>query len=760
MERIREYLKLAGKGRRKVAAIFCADPRHSPPAVRHLRHGAPDVPVWLFTTAAPPLEASAHCERVVVEEDSTALAVRAQQELWPFHVALCVAVWTGERGRWPVRLVPFFVPPFRVLVMNASEDFFAATPAAVARHVQRRLRDGWHSGWNRLRDIHRGLWLSLFAWIAQWFSGLSRCAFQRWHGAEPLAYPALPPEGEGIEVFSHARRHWDRDRLRSVVEASNRRWILFLEEREAIAVDSWLPLFDDPRTFAVSLQTRSRGWHPGLFPVAPFRKLQEREATQVLAPVSPAVLVDRAKLRALGLPPTIVPGSAWYLWFWKAAAAGWRSYSVGADGAVGNVAEWPYEEAEFVAGVLSEPGLRRLGPREPSLARGSIGFALPPRRAEGAWRRLLIVSPYLPYPLSHGGAVRIYNLCRALARRVDFLLATFREAGDTVRYDKLHEVFREVYAVDFDEWPSGDLTLPKQVREHVSSGMAALIEELRRSRRVDLVQIEYTHMAPFREAAGKRAVLVEHDLTFTLYQQLGNAEEASRWLNLERVAFREYAGIWTMSEEDRARAVAEGARPEATYSIPNGVDLARFQPATAPADTPEVLYVGSFRHLPNVLGYKKLRDEIMPNVWRRVPGAVLRVVAGPDPEKYCGESGRDKRIVLHSFVEDVRPLYARATVVAVPLVVSAGTNIKVMEAMACRKPVVTTPIGCAGLGLIDGHDACIREHAPAFAEAVIDLLSDDARRERIAVEARRTVEQRFSWEAIADAAFASYERLW
>jgi glycosyltransferase involved in cell wall biosynthesis len=83
-----------------------------------------------------------------------------------------------------------------------------------------------------------------------------------------------------------------------------------------------------------------------------------------------------------------------------------------------------------------------------------------------------------------------------------------------------------------------------------------------------------------------------------------------------------------------------------------------------------------------------------------------------------------------------------------------------MEAMACRKPVVTTPIGCAGLGLIDGHDACIREHALAFAEAVIDLLSDDARRERIAVEARRTVEQRFSWEAIADAAFASYERLW
>ena len=66
---------------------------------------------------------------------------------------------------------------------------------------------------------------------------------------------------------------------------------------------------------------------------------------------------------------------------------------------------------------------------------------------------MLVVSPYLPYPLSHGGAVRIYNLCRALSGRVDLILATFREKGDYVHFDKLHEVFREVYVVDIDEKP-------------------------------------------------------------------------------------------------------------------------------------------------------------------------------------------------------------------------------------------------------------------------------------------------------------------
>lgn len=759
MERIRKYLKLTGKGDRKIAAVFCADAARSAEAIRHLRSGAPDVPVWLFLTEKAPPEAARECERVIVEPDPMALAVRAHHELWPYWVALSVAMWTGRRGRWPVKLAPFTVPPFRVLVMNGSGDFFAAGPGAVGRHAARRLRDEAHSGMHRLYDIHRAVWLSLFAWTAQWFSGLSRYAFRRWHGQERLDLPHSS-DGEGVETFTHIPRGWDRTGLRKLIETSTARWILFLESHPPVDVSSWLPLFDDPHTFAVSLQTRHRGWHPGLFAVAPFRRLQDGEASQTLAPVSPAMLVDRAKLRALGVPHTIVPGSAWYLWFWQAAAAGWRSYSVGSATPVEEVTEWPYEEAEFVSRVLAEPTLRLLGPQDEALARGSIAFALPQRRVSGAKPRVLVVSPYLPYPLSHGGAVRIYNLSKALAPRVDFLLASFREQNDVIHYPELHQQFREVHIVDPDERASQDLSLPKQVRGQVSASMSALIEELRRDRRADLVQIEYTHMARFREAAGPRSLLVEHDLTFTLYQQLGDAVEAQRWLQLERAAFQEFSGVWTMSEEDRRRALAEGAGAERTFVVPNGVDIRRFQPGDAPTEAPEILYVGSFRHLPNVLGYKKLRNEIMTRVWRRFPNAVLRVVAGPEPDKYFTDPTRDKRIALHGFVEDLRPLYARASVVAVPLLVSAGTNIKVMEAMACQKAVVTTPIGCIGLGLTDGVDALIREAAEDFGDALTDLLADEPRRLAVARAARCTVEQRFSWDAIADAAFASYRQLW
>jgi len=113
---------------------------------------------------------------------------------------------------------------------------------------------------------------------------------------------------------------------------------------------------------------------------------------------------------------------------------------------------------------------------------------------------------------------------------------------------------------------------------------------------------------------------------------------------------------------------------------------------------------------------------------------------------------------VHAFVEDLRPLYAKAAVVVTPLVVSAGTNIKVLEAMACRKAIVSTPVGCAGLGLVDWEDALIRKESPEFADAICDLLEDPARRAAIAQAARRTVERRFSWRAIAAEAYTSYQK--
>jgi polysaccharide biosynthesis protein PslH len=795
-------LRWAGKGDRKVAAVFGFAPEACHSAVVQLRKGAPEVPVWLFSTAQPLAETARLCERVCTHPSSLVLLLLAQVRLWPSWVAISVATWTGGHGRWPVKLAPFLIPPFKALILNRHGGFFAGTPALILIHVRREIWGAIHSGWNRVKDVSRGVWLlasyhvwrsgpvtrlkdisiSVSLWLAatvlRWLGYPDRILFRRLHGCEPLSPPHILGGTDGLVRFNLKRSRWNTAKLEQFLLSTDARWIVLQAEGLDDSVEDMLPLFEDARTFAVSRQMSYRGWKPGLFAMAPFRTLQLGEASQVLAPLSSTILVDRLKLVTLGVPRTSLTETAWMLLFWKAAAAGWRCYSTASCAALSRQPDFPVHERAFILKVLSNPALRALGPRQADLGRGNVAFVPSARSrpcSESGRLRVLLVSPFLPYPLSHGGAVRIYNLCRQLAGQVDFALVTMRETQDVVAYDRLHDVFQRVYVVDRDEPMSADRRLPRQVREHESRSLRALIAELGRDWKPHLIQVEYTHMAAFRDAAPEiPAILVEHDLTFTLYRQLAQTRpsgaaraEYQRWLEFERSWLEAYDAVWTVSGEDRETAILEGRRrPEFTFAVPNGVDTGRFVPGPEPEGVAEILYVGSFRHLPNILGFEKLRVEVMPRAWQRLPDVRLRVVAGPEHERFWRAFGGsrqqlnfDPRIEVHGFVEDLRPLYARASVVAVPLEVSAGTNIKVLEAMACGKAVVTTPPGCGGLGLVDGHDGVIRPDWPSFTDSLIQLLSDAPLRQRLGKHARRTAEERFSWTAIAGSAQQSYRAL-
>jgi glycosyltransferase involved in cell wall biosynthesis len=803
-KRISGLLRLVGKGDRKVAAVFGHTQEVCRRAVAHVRAGAPGVPVVLFTTVTPPPETAAQCEAVHVDRRALRLMLRAHRVLWPRRVALGVAGWTGK-GPLPVKLAPLTIFPFRSLFLNAGNDFFPGTPRAILRHNRRAVRDRLHSGGHRARDLAGGAWrmATHHVWrsgpcvrvkdvgagygrlMSLWFlragAGILRVLgyphrrwFARLHGSQPLDLPLPRPHGSSVIHITQSGVSWNATEFAELVRSSDARWILWTRDGAADDIADMLPLFDDDRTFAVSRQADYRGWKQQLFACAPFRALQPGEATRVLAPLSPAILVDRQKLAALGLPRCGLPGAAWMALFWKAAAAGWRSYSVGQPHPLRAQPDSPLDEASFFFHALATPSLHRLAPIEPELSAGNIAFPIAPARSHRPSDRLkvLIVSPFLPFPLSHGGAVRIYNLCRSLSGRVDFALAAIREKDETVDYARLREVFREVRVVDLDEKASTDAFLPAQVRHHNSRSLRALIAEMAREWQPDVLQIEYTHMAAFSDAApGVPSILVEHDITFSLYRQLAESNpspdawrEFERWKSFETRWLRAFDGVWTVSGEDRFAAIQESGRDDAsTFTVPNGVDTHRFQPREDAAEDPEILYVGSFRHLPNLIGFEALRTEVMPRVWSRHPNARLRVVAGPRHEEFWARFAAaarsrtiDPRITMHGFVEDLRPLYGRASAVAVPLAVSAGTNIKVLEAMACGKAIVSTPPGCAGLGVKDGRELLVRGDWGAFAAALGEVLFDAGLRAHLGLRARRAAEARFSWRAIAEQALESY----
>jgi len=206
-----------------------------------------------------------------------------------------------------------------------------------------------------------------------------------------------------------------------------------------------------------------------------------------------------------------------------------------------------------------------------------------------------------------------------------------------------------------------------------------------------------------------------------------------------------------MSPKD-AELLGPGVRAEV---IENGVDLARFQPQP---ETPgqRLLFIGSFQHFPNIAAYRFFTERVWPLLRDKFPGMTLTVVGGAGHLIHwraftdSPEPPADERIRLLGFVADVRPLYVEANLVIVPTTVSAGTNLKVLEAMAMRRAVVSTSSGCAGLGLLHGHSAWIGDTPEAFAAGVATLIADPERREQIAEAACQHAVRNFGWEAIGE----------
>ncbi len=367
-------------------------------------------------------------------------------------------------------------------------------------------------------------------------------------------------------------------------------------------------------------------------------------------------------------------------------------------------------------------------------------------------RRIGVLSPYFPFPLAHGGAVRIFYLLRELAREFDVELFAFTDSPDIQSAPVLEFCARAVL-VEKPRYrePRWSTLLPPEVHEFRSPAMRRALTEEKRAFGYTKLQVEYTQLA---EYGGD--ILVEHDITFDLFDQVRRREHTLsawwnwfRWRRFETAAWGRYRRVIAMSKKDAALVGERGV------AIENGVDLDRFT-AEPEREGQRLLFIGSFRHFPNVAAYRFFAEEVWPLLRERFPRMTVTVVAGPD---YLAswrafadsrEPASDPRIHLLGFVEDVRPLYIEANLALVPTTVSAGTNVKALEAMAMRRAIVSTSSGCAGLGLVHGESVWVADEAEAFAEGVATLIGDAGLRSRLADAAYRHAVANFDWRAIGE----------
>ncbi|HYK58168.1 MAG TPA: glycosyltransferase [Bryobacteraceae bacterium] len=387
-----------------------------------------------------------------------------------------------------------------------------------------------------------------------------------------------------------------------------------------------------------------------------------------------------------------------------------------------------------------------------SLVKGDV--AVFPGKPDSGKPRVLIVSPYLPFPLSHGAAVRMYNLMRRAAAYADQVLVCFAEDLAAAPRE-LTEMCCEIVMVRRSGTHALQSTLrPDTVEEFDSPAFHEALKQTAAKWQPQIGQLEFTQMALYAaDCQPARTILVEHDITYDLYAQMLAREEDwetrrqyERWLRFETDAWRRVDRVITMSEKDRSLVLG-------AVSIPNGVDLERFHPSDRTPEPRRVLFIGSFAHRPNVLAVEYFLREVFP----LLHDVTLHVIAGQRHEQFWDL--RHPGVEVEGFVADVRPAYERAAVVVAPLVVSAGTNIKIMEAMAMGKAIASTTAGVHGLDLRSGADLVVTDAPKELARAISLLLDSPEQRQALEQQARSTAEQRFGWNAISRAQQELYESL-
>jgi glycosyltransferase involved in cell wall biosynthesis len=211
----------------------------------------------------------------------------------------------------------------------------------------------------------------------------------------------------------------------------------------------------------------------------------------------------------------------------------------------------------------------------------------------------------------------------------------------------------------------------------------------------------------------------------------------------ERRATRLARRTFVCSDLDR-EYLERRCRFRNVVTIPNGVNVAKPSPVV---ESPTVMFLGTYKHQPNIQAAELLLNRIWPLIHQKKPNARL-IIAGAWPENIPGYGRAGNEVEFTGFVDDLDRLYERSRIACAPILTGSGTRVKIIEAAAHGKPVVSTSIGAEGLLLRDGAQLLIRDNPAAFADACITLLDDTALCSRLGAAARETVRKHYSRDAI------------
>lgn len=394
--------------------------------------------------------------------------------------------------------------------------------------------------------------------------------------------------------------------------------------------------------------------------------------------------------------------------------------------------------------------------------------------------RLLFLTPQLPYPPHQGTTIRNFHLLAGLARQHEVALLSFADTSQRVDDTPLPDLCSRLYTIPMPAArslpqrllttllsPQPDLALRLPSRQ-----FQARLEQWLREESFDVIQVEGIEMGQYALALrrgrllGNRTALVfdNHNAEYVLQRRafLTDVQQPKRWpaagysliqwLKLrryERQICQAADRVIAVSETDAEalRRLLPGLRPAV---VPNGVDIEFFcpeRPRPDSAPTANLVFTGKMDFRPNVDAMLWFCDGILPRLRASRPDVTLAIV-GRDPHGRVRALARRPNVTVTGYVDDIRPYVAGAQVYVVPLRMGGGTRLKVLEAMAMGKAIVSTALGAEGIAGHAGEHLILADTADDFVTAVLSLLADPDRRAALGSRARSLVEQEYAWEAI------------
>jgi glycosyltransferase involved in cell wall biosynthesis len=394
--------------------------------------------------------------------------------------------------------------------------------------------------------------------------------------------------------------------------------------------------------------------------------------------------------------------------------------------------------------------------------------------------RILWLKTELLHPVDKGGKIRTYQMLKALKREHHVTYLTLDDgsaAPDAAeRADEYcHELVRvphrtrEKFSAGFYAELAANLVspLPYFMKKYESAPMRREVAARARSGDFDVLVCDFLNPAVnVPPGLPVPTVLFQHNVEAMIWRRhfevqtnpLKRAYLRGQWrkaFRYERAACRRFGLVVTVSRDD-AETIRRDYGVETAADVPTGVDTEFFRPAGGAEPDPHgLVFTGSMDWLPNEDAIQFFTREILPLVRERVPRVRLTVVGRKPYASLLELAERDPSIVVTGRVEDVRPYMERAAAYVVPIRVGGGTRLKIYEAMAMGKPVVSTTVGAEGLPLDDGEDLLLADTPRAFADAVVRVLTDAELARSLGARAAEKVRARFGWDKVA-AVFAEH----